>query len=485
MTTRRRAATLLAALLCSLATALVGGLLAAPAAPTFQPTYDATSPADRFDADAPNVLLITTDDQTLADLAHMPKTRRLVGARGATFTEALSPHPLCCPARAEILTGQYAHHHRVWTNGGRFGGYGALRDRQNTLPVWLQRAGYNTAMVGKFMNKWRPRKHGTPQGFDDFRASPSDAFGYYDYRIWSSGTQANEHFDGTVYSSDYITDATVGLVEEWSSPWEGGRPFFIWSSYYAPHGDCADELRCKVPPTPARQYADALRGERAPALRKRSYDAHPDRPNPLVAGRPKVPAGKVQRLFLDRIRSLQSVDDGVERIIDALEAAGELDDTLVVFTSDNGYLIGEHRFIGKVVAYEESLRVPLLVRGPGIPEGVVRDQPVTTVDLAPTIAAAAGAEPTRRVDGRDVRRFARDGRARGADTVLVHAGNAPGKAERGAVMYRGVRTDRWTYTTWPQPGRDYAELFDRRRDRHQVDNLSGQRRYARDRKSVV
>lgn len=461
---------LLVALLLPLGPALAGGRSQAGGVPP-------TDPETR-----PNVVLITTDDQTLADLAHMPLTRRLIGGEGATFKQMVSPHPLCCPARAEILTGQFAQNNGVKTNKGRYGGYPALRDPDDVLPRWLLDAGYETAMIGKFLNRWHPEEVGTPPGWTDFHAFPGGGEGYYDFEMYANG-QTTSYSGDRVYSSSYVTDTTVARIEQWSSPATDRAvpaPFFIWSSYYAPHGECG-EATCKVPPVPEEKFAGALSGVESPALTKPSYDGRLRRANRVVAGREVVDRDFSQHFFTERIRSLQSVDEGVGRIVAALSEAGVLDDTLLLFTSDNGYLLGEHRYVGKVVAYEESLRVPLLVRGPGIPEGSVRRQLATTVDLAPTILDAAGAEPGRTVDGRSLLPLARTGATAGptTDTTLIQAGIA--RESRGSSwMYRGVRTKRWTYTRWPSPGRgpEFAELFDRRSDPHQQHNLAGRRRFS-------
>ncbi len=422
---------------------------------------------------APNVVLITTDDQTLADMKYLPRTRRLLGGRGATFTNMLSPHPLCCPARAEILTGQYAQNNGVHTNAGAHGGYPALRDPDNTLPRWLQDAGYETAMFGKFLNRWSAVRDPIQSGWSTYKVAPGSSFGYYNFNIFDD-SHIRGFKDGTSYSTTYVTDQTVAHIQEWSRPQPDStrRPFFIWTSYYAPHGLCG-ESDCKRPPEPEHKYAKAFAGERAPTLAKKSYRAPLVDPNPMIAGRPVVPVKDVQADFLARIRALQSVDDGVTRIVAALKAEGTLDNTLILFTSDNGYLLGEHHYTGKVVGYDESLRVPLLMRGPGIPSKVKRSSTVTTVDLAATIASAAGATPGRVVDGRDLLPAAQDGEALSGDTILIQAGTRPRDQALGPWLYRGVRTSRYTYTTWKVGrGKRFVELFDRRRDPLQITNVA-------------
>ncbi len=438
-------------------------------------------------ADAPNIVLITTDDQTAADMAYMPQTRRLLGEAGATFTDAISPHPLCCPARAEIVTGQFAQNNGVHSNGGAYGGYRRLKDPHDTLPRWLYSSGYHTGMIGKFITHWKPQRDGVPTGWEWFDVPRTSAFGYYDFKMFTQGRK-RRYNDGRAYSTTYTTDRTVDLIRDWSlgrdpaqpdAPVEADpKPFFIWSSYYAPHGECG-ESSCKQGPVPEAKYADALGDAKAPSLAKRSYDARQHRPNPLVAGKRVASRGHTQSFFLDRVRSLQSVDDGVAEIVETLRQTGELDNTLIIFTSDNGYLLGEHRYSGKIVPYEEALRVPLIVRGPGI-EPATLPWTATTVDLASTIASAAGTRPGRRQDGRDLMPALLGGSAPAGDTTLVQAGARSAKEGTGAWMYRGVRTERYTFTKWrTRSGRPFRELLDREVDPQQIRNRAGTPRYRR------
>lgn len=429
-------------------------------------------------ASAPNIILITTDDQTASDMKYMPKTRELLGKQGAEFTDAISPHPLCCPARAEIVSGQFAQNNGVHSNGGAYGGYRRLKNPHNTLPKWLYEYGYHTGMIGKFITHWKPKRDGVPTGWEWFDVPRTSAFGYYDFKMFTQGVK-RRYNDGVAYSTTYATERTVDLIHDWApgeSTSTDDKPFFIWTSYFAPHGECG-ESTCKVGPTPEKKYRTALSREKAPSLSKKSYDAPLHRPNRLIAGSDVVPRGKTQQFFLDRIRSLQSVDDGVAEIVAALRATDELDNTYIVFTSDNGYQLGEHRYSGKTLPYEESLRVPLLVRGPGVKQSRP-DVTATTVDLAPTIIDAAGARAGRVQDGRSLLPLLTRGKRPVGDTALIQAGARSAKDGTGAWMYRGVRTSRYTYTSWKvASGPGFWELFDRKADPFQLRNLDGDARY--------
>ncbi|MBS43507.1 MAG: hypothetical protein CMH83_10180 [Nocardioides sp.] len=447
-----------------------------PTGPPTDALRGARLPPIAEQSDGPNVVLITTDDQSPPDLRWMPRTRRLLGRQGTEMTAMLSPHPLCCPARAEILTGQYAHNNGVRSNAGPYGGYPALVDPADTLPRWLAEVGYHTAVVGKFLNRFNPQRDGMPFGWEGFSVSVKSQLGYDAFRLYTNDRMVNYPRRKGAYSTDVITNQSLKLLRYWSGDGPEDRPFFLWTSYYAPHGVCG-EGSCAEPPIPAPRHADVLAGTRSYAFAKDSFGVTPDDPNPIVEGRPVLSRPRAQRLFLERIRALQAVDEGVARIVRVLRATGELDDTVILFTSDNGYLVGEHGYAGKVLAYRESLEVPLLVRGPGVPAGETRDDTVTTVDLAPTIVGLAGASAGRQMDGRDLMPLLREGTPERADTVLVQGGPQAVEKNPRPWLYRGVRTSRYTYARWGG-GRPFHELYDRRRDPDETQNLAGLPAYA-------
>lgn len=427
--------------------------------------------AARKGDDRPNIVLITTDDQALTDMRWMPKTKRWLGRGGTTFRNMISPHPLCCPARAEILTGQFAQNNGVHTNAGPYGGVTALKDPDNTLATWLQESGYLAGLTGKYLNQYDATQ-GVPDGWDFWNVATTNEFGYQRYPMYGNGEPV---FHTNDYSSDVIRDDTLRLIEDWS---EEDQPFFIWASYYAPHGLCADNAGCAKPPAPAPRHRDLYPQAVAPSTRKPSFDEDDvSDKSGEIRKRDKIGKRSATYLHRQRIRALAAVDQGVDRTMRALRKAGELDDTIVLFTSDNGYLLGEHRYRGKILPYEESVRVPLLVRGPGVPKGATREQTVTTVDLAPTILDLASTEPGRVVDGRSIWPFVRDrDKPRRDDDILVQAGGRPDDSPT-PWWYRGVRNDRWTFVRWNETG--FLELYDNRRDRYQLQNLAYDARYRR------
>lgn len=445
----------------------------------------------------PNIVLITTDDQTLRDFEHMPKTNRLLGERGVTFRNALAPHPLCCPARAQILTGQYAQNNGVRTNLPPYGGYDALNDPANVLPAWVQAAGYHTVFMGKFLNGYG---YGVgdidpaldiPAGWDDWNGAYQNSYDYKDFSLNQNGTVVP--YTGTVQADVYAS-----LAEQKLGELAGDQPFFLWQSQLAPHGQYKGGRW--VSPTASRRNTGTFAEEPLYSLSSPSYNEADvsDKPT-AVSELPRLGEAAKSRLIernRGRLDSLQDVDDAVASLVRTLKQVGEYDDTLILFTSDNGFLMGEHRYVGKVFPYEESVRVPMLVAGPGIPAGVVRRQTVTLVDLAPTILDAADAEPGRVVDGISMLPATRSADAPGWDTVLLQAGPAggdPGDVELPEPtqeviedtnwLYRGVRTDRYTYARYPGTGEE--ELYDRKVDPWQLDNVAGHPSYARVRRELA
>ena len=411
---------------------------------------------------APNIVLISTDDQTVEELQWMPFTRSLIGGRGVTFASGLSPHPLCCPARAEVLTGQYGQNNGVHHNAGPNGGYRALRDPDNTIARWLQRAGYRTAMVGKYLNGIGPQTS-RPAGWDH----------------WNPFV-GNTDFTTTTYFDDgdltvregHVDDVTNAYARDYVEELSGERPFFLWVSNYAPH-------RAQYRPGweeysyPAPRFQRVLTDVALPSLRKRSFNETDVSDQPSASQRPRVSPAEMQRRFTTRIQALQSADEGVRDLVATLEATGELDSTYLFFVSDNGYLLGEHRLSYKNQVYRETLEVPFAVRVPGATGPSVSRVPVTLADLAPTFAELAGATPERVVDGVSFVPVLAGEPTAWRDTQLIQTGRTA--ASRDSWKIRGVRTGRYTY------GRDvvngFEQLYDRRRRPSEIRNVATTRAY--------
>lgn len=455
--------------------ALLCGALVPGAASSEQSSGDVPAVARApIQSPRPNILLITSDDQSVEEMRWMPQTRELLGKQGVTFRDMVAPHPNCCPSRAQVLTGQYAQNNGVLTNGAPNGGWAKLQS-STALPVWLQAAGYQTGFVGKYLHGYDGTS-GREPGWTRFRPIVSKPLSRY-YGM----TQYDDGVLRDLPASDYHTHV-VGrqsreMVEDFV---RNGSPYFLWASYIAPHGSCSTsaEKNCSGPPEPAPEYASRFDHVKLPTRTKPSFNERDLSDKPLRLRRAKVSLGEQTRLYRARVRALATLDDEVAATVRHLEAIGQLDNTVIMFTSDNGYLFGEHRRKGKVLAYEESVRVPLLVRGPGVPRGKVRKQTVAMIDLAPTFAALAGATPMVAQDGSSLWRYAtRD--VRQADRALLVQAGTDRVAPR--WQFRAVRTKRYTFVAWPK-ARD--ELYDRRLDPYQLHSQDRSREYAAQRRAL-
>ena len=393
----------------------------------------------------PNIVVVMTDDQTLESMRVLNKVNTWFG-KGTTFTRSFANYPLCCPSRATLFTGQYAHNHGVLGNGPPAGGYGRL-DRTNWLPIWLQQAGYRTMHVGKFLNGYgRLVPAEVPAGWNDWHGTVDPST----YRFWgytinengtlrSYGTAAREP---ELYSTDFFATRAKQLIAG-AAPSE--QPFFLSVAFLAPHsGGPADpdDPPNQGTPSPAPRHVNAFATEPAPAAPSFNEADMSDKPLAMQGRRPisAARANAIQENYRQRLESLLAVDEAVDSILVALNATGELKNTLVMFTSDNGFFHGEHRVpAGKLLPYEPSIKLPLLMRGPGVPRGETRSQLVTNADLAPTILDAAEARGGRVPDGRSLFGLFEDPGVQWGRELLLEGGSNT------ALTYAGLRNYRWKY----------------------------------------
>ena len=415
-------------------------------------------------AGRPNVIVIMTDDQTVESMRVMPGVRWSLAAPGTTFERAFASTALCCPSRATLFTGQYMHNHGVLGNRPPEGGYGRL-DTREYLPVWLQRAGYHTVHIGKFLNRYGQDSPPTevPPGWSEWYASVDPStYQYTGYQLNENGV-VNRH---ARYQADEYTQRAVDAVARLSP---GPTPFFMSLAYLAPHSGGPrdpDDPAGLVTPSPAPRHRDAFASE--PPPRSAAFDEADvsDKPR-LIRRLPRLSAARraaIAENYRQELESLLAVDEGVVRVVDALRAAGELDNTLILFTSDNGFFHGEHRVpSGKVMVYEPAVAVPLIMRGPGVPRGARRRQLVTNADLAPTILEAAGATPGRAQDGRSLFALLRDRGLEWGRELLFE-----GPTGFDAVAFSALRNERYLYVEYDTGER---ELYDMRRDPAQLESL--------------
>jgi N-acetylglucosamine-6-sulfatase len=434
-----------------------------------------SSPGPGQDVDErPNVVVLMTDDQTLESMRVMPGVRRTLADRGTTFTRSFVSFALCCPSRATFLTGQYAHNHGVLGNRPPTGGYGRL-DRRETLPVWLQRAGYRTMHVGKFLNRYGQDlgPYHVPPGWDDWHGS-IDPFTYEYY-----GTVLNENGVLHTYPSQYSTDLYANLAEQLiDRAARGDRPFFLSVGFLAPHGGGPRELDDPpglATPVPAPRHRDRFVAEPLPPNVRASFNEGDmsDKPAFLRALPPisEDKAEAIEENYRQRLESLLAVDEAVASIVNTLRAAGELENTLVIFTSDNGFFHGEHRMPSeKMLVYEPSIRVPLIMRGPGVPAGAERRQLVTNADLAPTILDVADATPTKPQDGSSLLPLLADPRLEWGRDLLIE-----GPEGFGVTAFAALRTYRYVYVEYVT---GEQELYDVRRDPNELHSVHDDPAYA-------
>jgi arylsulfatase A-like enzyme len=400
------------------------------------------------------------------------------------------------------LRGQYAHSHGVLSNAGDNGGFPAfyrLGNEDSTVATWLQDAGYRTALIGKYLNRYPKgaKQNHMPPGWDEwsaFTASDEDEGGSYysSYALNEDGTIVRYGQQPSDYSTDVLAVKATNFVDRMAA---AGDPFFLYLAPYAPHG----------PSTPASRHTETFAEARAP--RVLSFDEADVSDKPAwVQALPALSDDEIALIddrYQRRLRSLLAVDEMVASLVGSLDAAGVLDNTYIVFTSDNGYHLGEHGLpLGKQSPYEESIHVPLIVRGPGVADGAVVDSIALNIDLAPTFAELANVSPPDFVDGRSlVPLLGGDPPAEWRHGFLVEhydrtrpdQWGGPGSASLGATHddrgtlvreegdtiagvtpidsppYLALRTERYLYVEYANGER---ELYDMQTDPHQLQNLA-------------
>ena len=455
--------------LCALAL-----LIALAGAPT-APAKDGPNKRERAQAlrkknakqKRPNVVVVMTDDQNESMLG-MDLTQRLLGGAGTTFRNSYVSFPLCCPSRATFLTGQYSHNHGVFTTELP-NGYNGL-NHTNTLPVWLRTSGYRTAMVGKYLNGYGINDF-IPEAVSDAREIPpgwTEWYGLtggleqrrYRYKLNEQGRIRYYKTGDRNYVTDVLSSKAVDFVKRQA---KFPKPFFLWFNPTAPHGEAGSAFGATRDPEPAKRHLG--RYELAKAPRTPNFDEADvsDKPSGIAATPPlnEEEIADIDRRYRGRLESLLAVDEAVKRIVGRLRKANDLRRTYIFFTSDNGLLLGAHRLLFKNYIYEESTRVPLIVRGPGFPAGVVRDQNVSNVDLAPTITALTGTTPGLVMDGRSLLPAAQNPVAATARDVLFES-----EVNGGSV---GVRSGPWVYID--NGPNDTAELYNLTTDPFQLQSL--------------
>ena len=412
-----------------------------------------------------------TDDQTQASQKFLDTVNHRIGGAGAVFRDSFASNPLCCPSRATFLTGQYSRNNGVQTNSLPDGGYLSL-DNKNTLPVWLQDSGYNTTLIGKYLNGYdkEPQPQTIPPGWTNWQGA-TRTYQYYGYQLNQNGRLVDYGNDVADYQTDVYTEKAVKVIGKRA---KSSKPWFMWLAYLAPHsggpnpspqppGDCGGTAK------PAPRDADAYDNEPLPQPPSFNESDVSDKPS-FIADNPPFSQGDIDAItneYRCRIGSLNAVDDGVDKLIDKLRDTGQLNNTYVIFTSDNGFFAGEHRIpTGKRRAYEPSIRVPLQIRGPGIKPGTEIKDLAVNADVAPTIVKLTGAKAGLKMDGRPLLQMWRHPSIQRGRQILLS-----GTRKR----YTGLRNRRYLYVRYVDK---QHELYDLRGDSDELANVYDDPAYA-------
>ncbi|SDT16593.1 sulfatase family protein [Microlunatus soli] len=329
----------------------------------------------------PNIVFVLTDDLSWNMVKYLPRVKALQKS-GVTFSNHFTVNSLCCPSRSAIFTGEYPHNNGVFRNVGNDGGYrGYLKNHneQKSFAVALRNQGYRTAFMGKYLNGYRPNRPAAP-GWDEWDVA-GNGYPEYNYRLNENGTQRRYGAKPDDYLTDVLAHKAGSFIDRSAS---GDRPFLLEVSTFAPH------MPATPAPRHAKKYAD-LKAPRTAAFNKLPTDA----PGWLKTVPPLTEKDikNGDATFAKRVRSALAVDDMIGRLQQHLKAQGIADDTYFVFSSDNGFHIGEHRLRrGKQTPYDTDIRVPLIVTGPGVPAGRTMKELTSTIDLCPTFAQIGGAK---------------------------------------------------------------------------------------------
>jgi len=463
-----------------LAAATLGGALLKPFLQDKgyrRPTLKPPPPGPRYRGERPNILVVLVDDLAAGvvgqgsrfpflETPHLDQLER----EGASFPESFVPTSVCSPSRASLLTGTYPHTHGVLINDVK-----DLGLEPPNFPSLLKRAGYETGFVGK----WH---------MDNARSDPR-----LDFDTWLSfkgqGVYENPvlNENGREYhASGYVTDLLSDYAARWlQRPRE--QPFCLNVSHKAVHVPFEAAARHRFAfagahlPEPA-NFGETFADKPAWQRRYKLCGLSPDAwdacdPADIPAALPPEPWNPQDHDLLTYLRTLLAVDEGMGLLLEALKSVGQLENTLVVFTSDNGFLLGAHRLFDKRVMYEESLRVPLLMRLPGrITAGSKPVGMVSSLDLAPTILELAGVDVPKTVQGCSLWPLLEDEQTPWRESLLYEYFQEYGP---GVPTILGVRTERWKYVTYPDLPEDISELYDLRADPGELHNLIGVPQYAK------
>lgn len=416
----------------------------------------------------PDVVLIVTDDQRVHTVDWMDAVPSRIIEQGARYTNGMIPTSVCCPSRASMLTGLYAHSTGIWSNGrsddiGGTGGWSAFHEgglEERTLAVWLRQAGYRTVLVGKYLNGYDESPPGyVPPGWSRWHAFAVRNGAYFDYELrHTDGSETRHGHDGADYSTDVLARLAARAIR--NAP--ADQPLFLMFTPYAVHG----------PATPAPRHVGTATVGPYLAPHVNEVDVT-DKP-PWIAALDPVSIGNITEQRRRTQEALRSVDDAVETVLDAIDEHRDLGDTLVIFTSDNGHFWGEHRLRGKYMPHNGASRVPLAMRWDSHIEPGTQDRRLAlNIDVTATIIEAAGIPAPYGIEG--ISLLGTEPREGFALEAAVTDGS-DGNGQRVArPAYCGFRTRGWLFVRYSGGS---EELYDYRNDPWELTNVAGDERYA-------
>lgn len=428
----------------------------------------------------PNILFILTDDldAKLGTINYMPHLQKLMISQGLTIDEYFITTPLCCPSRATYLRGQFTHNHGVYRTDQPYGGFWefhSLAREASTLATWMQAAGYRTVLLGKYLNGYPIPEDRVfvPAGWDEwYSAAKGSPYVGYKYTLNENGVQVDYNEDGqgkSMYMTDVLAQKTDDFIRRADAD---GVPFFIYLSTFAPHS----------PSIPAPRHQALLPDLKAPRTKSFNELDVSDKPSDLQFD-PLLTEEEIVQLddeYRSRVLAMQAVDEMILNLVEVLDETGQLDNTYIIFTSDNGYHLGQHRLRnGKGTAYEEDIQVPFVVRGPGIKADSTLQGYITgNVDIVPTLAELAGILPPTFVDGRSLAGLFSDSLPPAAEWrdgyLLEFYGYNTSEKEKLAgfappPVYLGIRTSKYLYVKYDS---GLIELYDLIADPDQMENIA-------------
>ena len=339
-----------------------------------------------------NVVVIMTDDQEEVSPRDMPLMQSLIAAQGVTFSNAIATTPLCGPSRATLMTGRYAHNHGIRSDFAPLGGYGLYRDsgmEANSLPVWLKAAGYRTAYLGKYTNGYGPGWTTKPPGWDDWLAL-TEPQAYTDFTFNEDGRDFKA--PAGEYQTDYLSRRALEFLQRTEE--KDDQPFFLMVAPYAPHNVSRFAAR----------HASLFANRGTPRQPNFNEADVSDKPRHIqrISRFTEAQITAIDNEYRNSLRALMAVDEMIEKIVQWLTAQGEIDNTAIIFLSDNGLSTGAHRFTDKTAPYSESLDIPLVIRVPGGPRGVTLPHLVANIDLPATIVDWAHIPTPEGIEGRSL-----------------------------------------------------------------------------------